>query len=202
MQQQHVRPVSLLFGLKYASAVTFGPNFTLLNFCGWALTHNMPELVDAASKRVLDPKNISIGEVKKKWLPMLPELHKLGAQHNALDALAPVFQAIASAWLDKTMMTPPKSSLTLSEDLRNLKRWECKCQYCRDIREFLVKKTDRTNRLEKIGVSMSRHVEMQVLANARSLATAQPIGSTPQGIAVSQRFLCPFYPMTYLCPSR
>lgn len=185
MQEQHVRPVNLLFGLKYTTAVTFGPGFTLLNFCDWALTHNMPELIDVDCKRALDTKSTSIGEVKKKWLPMVPELHKLGAQHNALDALAPVFQTIVNTWLDKTMMTPPNASVALSEDLRNLKRWECKCQYCRDIREFLVKKTDRTNRLEKIGVSMSRHVEMQVLANTRSLATAQPIGSTPQGIAVS-----------------
>ena len=96
------------------------------------------------------------------------------------------FQRVMAAWTDKVLGAAPTGNAGLSEQLKGLSRWTCSCTYCNTARTFLIKTSGKSTSMTRIGAPNRKHVEQQLSAYARGVATYEMIRSTPQGLMVSR----------------
>lgn len=166
---------------KTAASASIGSPQQILDALDWCLKQNVPELCDDIVQRCCAAPTSNKNYVKPVLVPLLPLLRKWAAQ-NKTD-MDDTVRKIVVMWTEKILGLLPAANATLSTQLTNLAKWTCMCNPCSSARNFF-KREDKSTQLYRIGAPARKHVESQLAAHARGLATWDMIRTTPQGLSV------------------
>lgn len=112
-------------------------------------------------------------------------MRKWGEKHDQLDVLAPAFQRIMGAWMNKFLKASPSANVPLNEQLKTLKqKWTCTCSECTTVRNLPARGAQTSCSMEKTGAPKRKHVEGMLTLHAKGMATFSTIKTTPQGLEV------------------
>lgn len=174
---------------------------TLANKFGDGVTFDTPEGIPSALRRCLKLKApeayatimqrlIATGQqatpdiLDELLIPAIPALRELARSRARLAGdINTLIQAIFTRWAAVVLGQKPAQD---PNAFASFAHWNCSCHACHRAKEFLRKPSlERpTLSLYNIGAPMRRHVEYNLGMHASSVATAETIRSSPQGLEV------------------
>lgn len=179
-----VHPTQYAYGTSSADRVK--PAVDALDFC---LKVSLPEACVGILDRLLNPPALDIEYIKTQLAPLLPDLRGLLVKHKhplTSPLFTSTFRTIMLYWVERVL--GPRPLNTVSKHLEAIRNWQCSCNICPAVRDFLTSDAAESKEWQRIGAPKRGHVEKLLQSYAREVATYSTIRTTPQGLKV--RVLC------------
>ena len=185
-----VPSLTCILSERYAAITPIGEKRDISYAITFCLKHQALEAWNIIMKRMVAPGVCTAGYICEALIPFIPTLRDIALKYNLLDRLAPTFQAIMLAWVDKVLRQKPAEDG--SAELALLPSWQCDCKECSNVRAFLQTDPRAEASFERIGAVKRRHVESFLSEFASGACTWNTISKSPQGIHVSVTVFCFF----------